>query len=145
MLTAEDQGILLVCVLNRLPFLGDYLNPAVFAEGCCPDCCEECAVVWRTDRSGKLDEFIAFAPQELWADSAWWRNGQVDRVWLYAVWERHSDTDDDTGRRTLDDVVERYAREHRLTAPEAYRLLQDRLAYEDTLSGDEQEPVTIQL
>lgn len=138
MLTPAQQGILLICALDKLPFLGDYLNPELDVDGCCPDCCAQCGLVRDVDRAGQLDDIITEGPSFLWSQSAWWRKSKVDRVWLYAVWDcqfrPNCKTDEVFETYTLDHVAERFARAMLLTVPEAHQLLTARLTYEDELT-----------
>lgn len=148
MLTVVQQATLLICALDKLPFLGDYLNEDdLFTDGCCPCCCAECGVVRDVEHSGNLDEFITRAPDFMWASSAWWRDGRVDRIWLYAVWDCQSRPHCETGKvedtYSLDHIAERVARQLKLTVPEAYGLLEERLRYEEEISGDDEQPKPI--
>lgn len=138
MLTAAQQGILVISVLGKLPTLGDYLNPNLkhVVDGCCPSCCPQCGVVQELDRSDTLDEVITWAPNDMWSSLLWWRNGRVDRTWLYSVWDcearpRCGETEEYVENHTLDFVAERLARQIRITVPESYARIQNWLSYED--------------
>lgn len=139
MLTAAQQGILVVSALGMIPTLGEYLNPNVDVDGCCPHCCASCSVVQELDRSDTLDEVITWAPNDMWSSTLWWRNGRVDRTWLYSIWDCESQprcgTDVRADNHTLDFVAERLARQLRITVPESYARLQNWLTYEDQFYG----------
>lgn len=157
MLTAAQQGILVVAALSKLPNLGDYINKDMrhVVDGCCPNCCAQCGVLQDLDRSDMLDEVITWAPNHMWHDMLWWRNGQVDRTWLYAVWDCQNqprcDTDEFVDTQNLDYIAERLARQLQITAPESYARLQEVLRleeifYRDTRAQDDRLiPVTAEL
>jgi len=153
MLTAAQQGTLVVATMDKLPWLGDYLNDDMGTEdGCCPDCCAPCGVVREIDQAGLLDTVVTWAPNHLWGDGTmWWRNGSVDRTWLYAIWDcqsrPHCKSEEVVDTYSLDHIAERFARQRRLTVPEAYRLLEERLRYEEeTLARDDRpKPIPVPL
>lgn len=153
MLTASQQGIMVIDALNRLPTLDDYLNPDInSADGCCPKCCAPCGVLEDLDREGLLDSVVTWAPNFMWQLTSWWRKGEVDRVWLYAVWDCQGsprcETDNDrTPQADIDVIAQRLARRTRVTAPEAYSRLQERLSFEEqhfNPSGEQLIPIHVQ-
>ncbi len=144
MLTPEQQAIMVIVALNHLPTLRDHLNPDLLAEGCCPDCCASCDVLRELDRTDLLNQVIEQAPADMQAERyAWARDGAVDIVWLYAVWDctsRPKCADDTYPDFNLDYVAETTARQLDITVPTAYQLLEMRLAYEQALYEDDGTP-----
>lgn len=136
MLSAAQQGVLIVSTLNKLPTLSDIVDPDLrqVVEGCCPNCCAPCGVVRQLHLSGDLDEVVTWAPNHMWRDVLWWRSGHVDRVWLYAIWDCTSRPRCDDGRFvdafSVEAVCGRLSRQAGITVPQALGRLKDRLVYE---------------
>lgn len=99
MLSATQQGILVLSSLNLLPHKLDLLDPATDVDGCCPDCCAPCHLLRELMRAGTLDEIVTWAPNHMWSDLDWWVNGRVDREWLDLVWGCQSEPRCEVTRR----------------------------------------------
>lgn len=146
-LTEKQQGILVISSLNMLPFLGDYLNPEINAEGCCPRCCAPCHVLWELDQHGRLDEVVLHAPGFMYCDNAWWHHSKVDRTWLYCLWASQDEhhTGNEGGHDDPLSLTERLTDYLPLTKAEAQTLITTRLDYEDTLSRESDQRVAQKL
>jgi hypothetical protein len=79
----ERYAMLVVAALDCL--WNDYERDE---ERCCPyhGCCAPCTVLRQLRDEGHLDALIQAAPEPMWSQSAWWRDAQVDRVWLESRW-----------------------------------------------------------
>jgi hypothetical protein len=88
-------------------------------DGCCPECCAPCDALLILDREGVLDSVV-----QLWAEyddgtpvlpddpekaPSWWKDGKVDRQWLYTQWSigevgcEHKPLTDMSRQEDLDD------------------------------------------
>lgn len=90
MLTPEMQGMFVCDALNHLPHPEDVAEQNEFSRGCCPDCCAPCYALRELDQQGILDDVVLMAPEYLWVDIAWRKDGKVNREWLAAVWDCQS-------------------------------------------------------
>lgn len=61
-------------------------------DGCCTKCCAPCAALKELDEQGILEEVVHLwefhddGTPTLIDDGAWWKNGKVDRSWMYHQW-----------------------------------------------------------
>lgn len=147
-LTAAQQGILIAANLTILPTLGDTVNtnPDGYevAVGCCPQCCSRCAVTDELDRAGTLDEVVTWAPQDQWRDTKWWRDGRVDRVWLYGVLacpNQCSEPDRAARHSPVTWMLMNIMRRLDVTHSQARKLVVDRLQFERAYYDEADSPL----
>lgn len=85
MLTLQQQGIAVVCLMGKLSHPDDIV--AGRSDQCCPDCCADCALLKVLLDAGVLTTVVKQAPEDMWGDGfSWWKDGQVDPDYLRANW-----------------------------------------------------------
>ncbi len=88
LLSKEQEGDLVISVLNMLPHPDDLANRKGEWLTCCPDCCGPCHVLRELRDSGDLDMAVQnsrlFGPAWSWWDAA---ADEVNRAWLAACWK----------------------------------------------------------
>lgn len=86
-LTPQQQGVLVLAMLNKLPHPEDLSERRFLDNRCCPDCCAPCSIIRELERAGMLDEIVKLAPEFMWRDIAWMTDeGVVNKQWLYDCW-----------------------------------------------------------
>ncbi len=88
LLSAEQQGDLVISVLNMLPHPLDLAESKGEWLTCCPDCCGPCGVLRELRDSDDLDQAVRNS-RLFGVDWSWWdtANAEVNRPWLAEVWK----------------------------------------------------------
>lgn len=82
--------------LEAYAMLTHHALNTLYKEGaCCYRCCAACSAIQYLDEQGILDavirnwEFLSDGERIPYHTNwcGWWRNGQVDRDWLYQQWD----------------------------------------------------------
>lgn len=86
MLDVYQQSVLVVDAINRLPHRDDLLDGKT-EDGCCPECCASCGILFDLAQDHLLDHIVLQAPVHFRKADWWDRDGEVvDRAWLDAAW-----------------------------------------------------------